>query len=196
MGAGKGGGRGGGSKSVKRAWRTLFFMILMLGSLLVSSIPLLVTVADISVPWIVLSTFTCCKSCFSSRVDWSSYSFRSSLVDIPLISFVRSLAAISVERERRLGFPLLLISSVVFALVHIVVACKSGCPARRKLTFFLTDAESVAICKIGGNTYPRNLALFRKLDLDCRSILGGKYDSDKDVPARMIADKQSLFMDL
>jgi hypothetical protein len=49
MGAGKGGGRGGGSESVKRAWRTLFFMILMLGSLLVSSIPLLVTVADISV---------------------------------------------------------------------------------------------------------------------------------------------------
>jgi hypothetical protein len=45
MGAGKGGGRGGGSESVKRAWRTLFFMILML----VSSIPLLVTVADISV---------------------------------------------------------------------------------------------------------------------------------------------------
>jgi hypothetical protein len=94
MGAGKGGGRGGGLESVKRACRTLFFMILMLGSLLVSSVPLLVTIADISIPCIVLSTFTCCESCFSFRVDWSSYSFHSSLVDIPLISLVRSLAAI------------------------------------------------------------------------------------------------------
>jgi hypothetical protein len=29
-----------------------------------------------------------------------------------------------------------------------------------------------------------------------RMCLGGKYDSDKDVPAQMIVDKQSLFMDL
>jgi predicted metal-binding membrane protein len=50
MGAGKGGGRGGGSESVKKACITLFFMIFMLGSMLVSSIPLLVTVANISVP--------------------------------------------------------------------------------------------------------------------------------------------------
>ncbi len=57
--------------------------------------------------------------------------------------------AAAVERERRLGFPLLLISSTVFALVHIVVACKSRCPARRKLTFFLTDAESVSSSDLG-----------------------------------------------
>jgi pimeloyl-ACP methyl ester carboxylesterase len=108
---------------------------------------------------------------------------------------ISPVVAAAVEREHRLGFPLLLISSAVFALVHIVVAYKSRCQARRKLTFFLTDAESVSVCKISGNTYPRNLPLFGKLDLDCRSILGGKYDSDKDVPARMLADKQSLFMD-
>jgi hypothetical protein len=67
---------------------------------------------------------------------------------------ISPVVAAAVERERRLGFPLLLISSAVFALVHIVVACKSRCLARRKLTFFLTDAESVSssnlsiLCKL------------------------------------------------
>jgi hypothetical protein len=79
---------------VKRACRTLFFMILMLASLLVSSVPLLVAIADIAIPCTVLSTFTCCESCLSFRIDWSTYSFRSSLVDIPLISVIRSVAAI------------------------------------------------------------------------------------------------------
>jgi hypothetical protein len=93
MGAGKGAGRGG-LETVKRACRTLFFMILMLASLLVSSVPLLVAIADIAIPCTVLSTFTCCESCLSFRIDWSTYSFRSSLVDIPLISVIRSVAAI------------------------------------------------------------------------------------------------------
>ncbi len=57
---------------------------------------------------------------------------------------ISPVVAAAVEREHRLGFPLLLISSAVFALVHIVVAYKSRCQARRKLTFFLTDAESVS----------------------------------------------------
>jgi hypothetical protein len=95
MGAGRGGGRGGGGmETAKRAYRTLFFVIFMLGSLLISSMPLLVSIADIAIPCTLLSTFTCCESCFSFRIDWSSYSFRSSLVDIPFVSLVRSVAAI------------------------------------------------------------------------------------------------------
>ncbi len=67
---------------------------------------------------------------------------------------ISPVVAAAVERERHLGFPLLLISSAVFALVHIVVAYKSRCPARCKLTFFLMDAESVSsldfniLCKL------------------------------------------------
>ncbi len=181
-----------------------------------------------------------------------------------------------VDGQHRLGLPFLLISSAVFALVHIMVAYKSRCQARRKLAFFLMDAESVSsssilsllascicsqekfsvnmsssllpcfvhdgcrmghdqfsllafcICseffflslemhlytktaasvcylqvsvsKISGNSYPRNPRatssplLFRKMDLDCSSLVG-KHDGDKDVPAHMLADKQSLFMD-
>lgn len=95
MGAGRGGGRGGGGmETAKRAYRTLFFIIFMLGSLLISSMPLLVSIADIAIPCTLLSTFTCCESCFSFRIDWSSYSFRSSLVDIPFVSLVRSVAVI------------------------------------------------------------------------------------------------------
>jgi len=198
MGAGKGAGRGG-LETVKRACRTLFFMILMLASLLVSSVPLLVAIADIAIPCAVLSTFTCCESCLSFRIDWSTYSFRSSLVDIPLISVIRSVAAICayfvcevpslchgpylgitvisgivtmvflsakaclyntfdsrngispvavVDGQHRLGLPFLLISSAVFALVHIMVAYKSRCQARRKLAFFLMDSESVSSSSI------------------------------------------------
>jgi len=50
----------------------------------------------------------------------------------------------AVEGQHHLGFPLLLISSCVFALVHIVVGYKSWCQARRKLAFFSTDPESVS----------------------------------------------------
>jgi hypothetical protein len=50
-----------------------------------------------------------------------------------------------VDGQHRLGLPFLLISSAVFALVHIMVAYKSRCQARRKLAFFLMDAESVSI---------------------------------------------------
>jgi len=95
MGAGRGGGRGGGGvETAKRVYRTLFFIIFMLGSLLILSMPLLVSIADIAIPCTLLSTFTCCESCFSFRIDWSNYSFRSSLVDIPFVSLVHSVAAI------------------------------------------------------------------------------------------------------
>lgn len=53
-----------------------------------------------------------------------------------------------VDGQHRLGLPFLLISSAVFALVHIMVAYKSRCQARRKLAFFLMDAESVSSSSI------------------------------------------------
>lgn len=90
MGSGKGAGRGS-LESIKRCGRTVFFLVNMVGSLFVSSGPLLVSILDI---FVVLSAFTCCRSCFSFRADWATYSFRGSLVDIPLLSVGRSLAAL------------------------------------------------------------------------------------------------------
>lgn len=90
MGSGRGAGRGS-LETLKRCGRTLFFLVNMVGSLFVSSGPLLVSILDI---FVVLSAFTCCRSCFSFRADWATYSFRGSLVDIPLLSVGRSLAAL------------------------------------------------------------------------------------------------------
>ncbi len=56
--------------------------------------------------------------------DWSSYSFRSSLVDIPLISFVRSLAAIC-KSLFCLVWSLLAFSFSMFDL--FVVVCTTLC---------------------------------------------------------------------
>jgi pimeloyl-ACP methyl ester carboxylesterase len=246
MGAGRGAGRGN-LESVRRACRTLFFMVIMVGSLFVSSAPLLVCIADICT---VFSAFTCCTSCFSFRVDWAIYSFRGSLVDIPLLSIARSLAAFVAyticgtpslchgpylgitlvfgiattaflsakvcfygnfesplgspvaipESSNRLALPLLLISSAVFALVHIFVAYKARCHARRKLCFERTDPEGGSVCKISINGYPRNPRassppLFRKIDLESNFVANPQQDDDIDIPARMLADVDSLFMD-
>ncbi|KAL8138807.1 hypothetical protein V2J09_004808 [Rumex salicifolius] len=89
VGGGKGGG-GGWCERLKRAARTAFFMVAMIASLLVQYFPLLVAVGDVLVPCILISNFTCIK-CYGFREHLSRYSFKSSLVDIPVVSIVRSL---------------------------------------------------------------------------------------------------------
>jgi hypothetical protein len=76
---------------LNRATRTVFFMLIMIGSLVASSAALIVAIADLIVPCALLSVFTCCNSCYTLKFDWDTYSFRSSLVDIPLVSLVRSI---------------------------------------------------------------------------------------------------------
>lgn len=84
-----GSGRG---NSVERAAKTAFFMVIMVASFLVSSAPLLVSLVDVIAPCILLSTFACCSSCFGLKRDWAAYSFRTSMLDIPLLSLLRSFA--------------------------------------------------------------------------------------------------------
>lgn len=53
------------------------------------------------------------------------------------------------ERGHKMGLPLLLVSSAVFALLHIFVACKARCQARRKLCFDKIDLDGVSNgCKL------------------------------------------------
>lgn len=90
--------------SLKRTGRTLFFLINMVGSLIVPSGPILVSILDIG---IVLSTFTCCSSCFTFRADLATCGCRGSLVDIPLLSLGRSVAALcKLYSEYRAHIPL------------------------------------------------------------------------------------------
>ncbi|KAJ4909027.1 alpha/beta-Hydrolases superfamily protein [Raphanus sativus] len=78
-----------------RCVKTVFFMVAMLVSLLVSSLPVLVAIGDVLVPTFLLSSFTC-LTCYSFHHHLSRYSFKSSLTDIPLLSLLRSFLLISV----------------------------------------------------------------------------------------------------
>ncbi|EOA33527.1 hypothetical protein CARUB_v10019931mg [Capsella rubella] len=79
-----------------RRWlRTLFFMVAMLVSLLLSSLHILVAIGDVLVPTFLLSSFTC-LTCYGFKDHLSRYAFKSSLTDIPLVSLVRSFLAICV----------------------------------------------------------------------------------------------------
>lgn len=244
MGSGR-----GNLESFRRGIRTAFFMVFMLGSLLVISAPVFVAIADIVIPFALLSTYKCI-SCHSLKLDWGSYSFRSSLVDIPLISVVRSLIIVcvyslcdvpslfhgpylgtaivcslasivilivkaslfhvvntlpntlSVTRGLHLKhawcMPVLFLSSVVLALGHIVVAYRTSCKARRKLLFHRVDTEAVLACKTvfhGYQKVPRsptpNAGKNGRVESEEKKRL---IYEERDLPARMLADADSLFI--
>ncbi|XP_058226801.1 uncharacterized protein LOC131335456 [Rhododendron vialii] len=79
----------GAFEKARRFVRTVYFMVAMVASLLVLSAPLLVSVVDILVPWVLVSSFTCVR-CYSFQEHFRRYSFKTSLTDIPLVSIVRS----------------------------------------------------------------------------------------------------------
>lgn len=242
-------GSGRGSlEGVRRGIRTVFFMVIMLGSLLVVSAPIFVAILDIIVPSVLLRVF---KSCHGLKADWNTYSFRSSLVDIPLISLIRSIIIIcvyafcdipalshgpylgtatvcalvsavvltvkallfhendalqspssgagSLPLKQSWGMPVMFLSSMVLALGHIVVAYRASCRARRKLVFHRVDSESVLSCKTVFNGYqkvprsptPNSSKSSSKIDSDEKRRL---IYEEKDLPARMLADADSLFV--
>ncbi|XP_054781720.1 uncharacterized protein LOC129288929 isoform X2 [Prosopis cineraria] len=82
-------------EKVRRGIWTLFFMVAMITSLLVTSLPVLVAVVDVLVPCVLISSFTCVR-CYGFREHLRRYTFRSSLTDIPLVSIIRSLIIICV----------------------------------------------------------------------------------------------------
>lgn len=85
MAAGK-----GNLERLWRAFRIIFFMITLVASLLVLSAPVLVAVGD-TVGSLVLALKFACAGCHGLRGLLNKYSFRSSLMDISLVSVVRSL---------------------------------------------------------------------------------------------------------
>ncbi|XP_071691957.1 uncharacterized protein [Rutidosis leptorrhynchoides] len=70
--------------------RTLYFMVVMMASLLVLSLPVLVAICDVLVPCVLISNFTC-VDCYSFKEHLRRYSFKTSLTDIPVVSVIRSL---------------------------------------------------------------------------------------------------------
>jgi hypothetical protein len=81
------------SKRLMRAVKTLFFLITMLISLLLFSAPVLLVIADTLLPSALLSASLSPSSSLSLQTLSShlqNYDFRYSLIDIPLISIIRS----------------------------------------------------------------------------------------------------------
>ncbi|PIN26012.1 putative hydrolase/acyltransferase (alpha/beta hydrolase superfamily) [Handroanthus impetiginosus] len=232
-------------EKLRRGVRTIYFMVVMVASLLVVALPMVVAIVDAILPCLLISSFTCVKCC-SFREHLQRYSFKRSLVDIPLVSIIRSLiitciysfcnsqalsygpylgsitfcsflsiillsikacvfsvnsqledeATISLSRKRlhlkkSWGMPVLFLSSVVFALGHIVVAYRTSCKARRKLMFHRVDPEAVLSCKMVLSSYqkvPRSPTPFAAKSF--------RYDGEtrRKAPVSLLADIDSLFI--
>ncbi|GAB2269460.1 hypothetical protein Dimus_004378 [Dionaea muscipula] len=250
-----GGGMGkGGWERVKRGLRTVFFLAAMVASLLVQCLPVLVALGDVVAPCVLISSFTCVK-CYGFREHLRRYAFKSSLIDIPFVSVVRSLIVTCVysicdgpalshgpylgsvvlcsissililsvkacvfsvnsqiEAEgshslsrRRIhikkswGMPVLYLSSVVFALGHMVIAYQTSCKARRKLLFHRVDPEAVLSCKSLLSAYqkaPRSpvpATRTPRSDSEARRKPFGSPRDDDTLPVRLLADNDSLFI--
>ncbi|WOH09820.1 hypothetical protein DCAR_0729279 [Daucus carota subsp. sativus] len=242
-------------EKMRRIARTIYFMVAMVASLLVMSLPLLIAIGDVLLPALLISSFTC-VTCHSFLHHLRRYAFNSSLTDIPLVSLIRSLlitcvyymcdgpalshgpylgtvamssiasvlllsvkayvfsvnsqieaeASLSLSKrklhlKKSWGMPVLFLSSVVFALGHIVVAYRTRCRARRKLMLHRVDPESILSCKIPFSVYqkvPRSPtpAAGKTLRSDSELIRrpGGLICDQGELPVQLLADVDSLFM--
>ncbi|XP_076917698.1 uncharacterized protein LOC143577857 [Bidens hawaiensis] len=248
--------KGGGL--VEKVWRfvrTVYFMVVMVASLLVLSLPVLVAIGDVLVPCVLISSFTC-VNCYSFKEHLRRYSFTTSLTDIPVVSVARSLiitcvymicegpvlshgqylgtvtlcstfsilllsvkvciftvnsqpeaeSSSSPSRQRlhlkkSWGMPVLFLSSVVFALGHIVIAYRASCRARRKLMLHRIDPESVYSSKLlftsGYAKVPRSptpAGRTPKSDSEIKRKPMCQGHNDGELPVRLLADMDSLFM--
>ncbi|KAJ4771075.1 alpha/beta-Hydrolases superfamily protein [Rhynchospora pubera] len=252
------GGNKGGMEKLRRCVRTLFFMLTMVASLLVASAPALVALGDIAVSVALASRLTSASASAGRHVSSSGlrghlreYGFRTSLLDIPLVSILRSLiitcvytlcdgpglshgpylgtvtfcALISVlvlsikaclyapyplsdigpqappslpshrvHMRKAWGMPVLFLSSLVFALGHIVVAYRTSCRARKKLLFHRSDPEAALVGKkVPRSPLPFSTKFYSKSDNEARRRSALARD-ENDLPISCLADSDSQFI--
>ncbi|CAN4086761.1 unnamed protein product [Withania somnifera] len=245
----------GGVEKIRRCLRTIYFMVVMLASLLMLSAPVMVAIGDVMLPSLLISSFTCVR-CYSFKEHLHKYAFKTSFTDIPLVSILRSLiiscvysmcdgpalshgpylgtatfcsiisiillsvkasvfsgnlyleaeASSSISKQKlhlnkSWGMPVLFLSSIIFAVGHIVVAYRTSCRARRKLLFHRIDPEAVLPCKVVFSAYnkvPRSptpsTGKASKCDSEMRRKIAGSAREDGEIPAKVLADDDSLFI--
>ncbi|KAL1221986.1 hypothetical protein V5N11_013708 [Cardamine amara subsp. amara] len=238
------------AEKARRCIRTIFFVAAMMASLLASSLPVLITVADVLVPCLIVSSITC-LTCHSITEHLRLYSFKNSLIDVPIISFLRSLVILClywVCEDTRLAYgfyleavmlssfggillllvkacffnvnshleakvyylkiswemPVLLLSSAVFGLAHVVVAYRKSCGARRKLMYHKIDQEAVLSCKSGFSGYKKahrqsltrsnSKILTYAGEFRQYSFRGASFDREELLQPRFLANADSLFI--
>ncbi|KAF8393280.1 hypothetical protein HHK36_021521 [Tetracentron sinense] len=98
------------------------------------------------------------------------------------------------------GMPIFFLSSVVFALGHLVIAYRTSCRARRKLLFHGVDPEAVLSCKNVFSSYqkvPRSptpsAGKTPKSNSETRRKLYGTAHNEGELLVRLLADSDSLF---
>lgn len=238
-----------GLEKVRRAVFTVLFVLSMVASLLTLCAPLLVALGDV-VASLLLAWKFACVGCYGLREHLQRYSFDSSLVDIPVVSVVRSilitgvyslsegpavfngpyfltaafcsfsslvilflkaclftptmkemssyLASSKLHLEQSRGLPLLLLSSLVFALGHVVVAYRTICRDRKRLLFNSFDPEAVHECKdtLSGDCNSRtSFVIVRKFKSDGKAKrMSLSLDGCDFLPANLLADMDSSFI--
>lgn len=120
----------GKPKRVLRGLKTVFFLITMVISLLLFSAPILVVIADALVPSALLSTLSSASlSMETLSSHFHNYDFRYSLIDIPLVSIIRSFIIFCVyslcDGPRRSRGPYLGITTMCSVLSLIFVSFKA-----------------------------------------------------------------------
>lgn len=113
-----GAGSKGWVEKLRRIARTIYFMIAMVASLLVMSLPLLVAIGDVLLPALLISSFTC-VTCHSIHHHLRRYAFNSSLTDIPLVSVIRSLL-ITCMSSPLFPFAFFVFDAALYCFVHNV----------------------------------------------------------------------------
>ncbi|OAY63686.1 Bifunctional epoxide hydrolase 2 [Ananas comosus] len=246
----------GAPERIRRGLRTALFVVTMVASLLATSAPALVAVADAGAALALAARLACGGGggC-GVRAQVERYGFRSSLMDVPLASLLRSLvitcvyclsddpglshgpylgtaalcslasvvfltikacvytpisyirpeappslASEDLHSRKSWGMPVLFLTSLLFALGHLVVAYRTRCRARRKLMFHRIDPESVLAYRnmffsyqkvprsptpCGGKIYSRSESETKRKAILC---------CERDLPISFLAESDSLFI--
>ncbi|KAK9186624.1 hypothetical protein WN944_018012 [Citrus x changshan-huyou] len=185
------------SKIILRAFKTLFFLITMLVSLLLFSAPVLLAIADTLLPSALLSASLSPSSLSLSTLSshFNDYDFRYSLVDIPLISIIRSAVIICVyglcDGPRRSRGPYLGITTICSVLSLIFVSLKASyvfsvadidrgvyVRAMEMALFICSLALAVGHIVVAYRTScrERKKLLVYKIDIEAVSLLISVYD--------------------
>ncbi|XP_024020507.1 uncharacterized protein LOC112091345 isoform X2 [Morus notabilis] len=193
------------SRRVVRVVKTVFFLITMLISLLLFSAPVLLVIADALLPSAILSASAfpptrppppaaaAASPSSSSPLEtlsfhFRNYDFRYSLIDIPLISILRSLIILCVygfcdgprlSRGPYLGITTVCsISSLVFVSFKAsFVFSASGGPSYNEIALFLCSlvlAVAHIVVAYRTSCRERRKLLVYKIDIEAESTMEGR----------------------
>ncbi|MBA0598415.1 hypothetical protein Gorai_008179, partial [Gossypium raimondii] len=184
------------SRRIWRVLKTVFFLITMAISFLVFSAPVFLVLADALLPSALLSaslspSYLSLQS-LSSHFD--NYDFRSSLIDIPLISIIRSAVIIVVysfcdgpklSRGPYLGITMICsISSLVFVSIKASFVFGSRIP---KEGTYVTAMETALFISSLALAIAHMIVAYRTSCRERRKLLVYKIDIEA------VSSRQSLF---